>query len=99
MIHISQWSFRGNFRYYNSLVHYVIGYWRQQLDHICLHLKAYTQGCPDFQAAVGKPQMGKVHHTCPPVTTSYVKLQLLSATLHDEDTELKVHLTYQLKPR
>ncbi|XP_065882597.1 double zinc ribbon and ankyrin repeat-containing protein 1-like isoform X3 [Dysidea avara] len=59
------------------------GYWRQQLDHVCTHLKAYAQSCTDFQGAIGKPQIGK----------------LLSATLHDEDNELNMHLTFELKPQ
>lgn len=30
------------------------GYWRQQMDHVCAHLKAYAVNRPDFQALVGK---------------------------------------------
>ncbi|CAF0832258.1 unnamed protein product [Rotaria sp. Silwood1] len=30
------------------------GYWRQQLDHICAHLKTYAVNRPDFQSLIGK---------------------------------------------
>ena len=30
------------------------GYWRQQLDHICAHLKTYAVNRPDFRALIGK---------------------------------------------
>ena len=36
------------------------GYWRQQLDHICAHLKAYSQNNSEFRAVVGEPRLGKV---------------------------------------
>jgi hypothetical protein len=29
------------------------GYWRQQLDHVCAHLKAYAVNRPDFQVLIG----------------------------------------------
>ena len=36
------------------------GFWRQQVDHVCSHLKAYAQNSQDFQKAIGQAQMGKV---------------------------------------
>ncbi|CAF4922052.1 unnamed protein product, partial [Rotaria magnacalcarata] len=30
------------------------GYWRQQLDHVAAHLRAYAVNQPDFQALIGK---------------------------------------------
>jgi hypothetical protein len=29
------------------------GYWKQQLDHVCAHLKAYAVNRPDFRALIG----------------------------------------------
>ena len=29
------------------------GYWRQQMDHVCAHLKAYAVNRPDFRSLVG----------------------------------------------
>lgn len=29
------------------------GYWRQQIDHVYAHLKAYANNRPDFQALIG----------------------------------------------
>lgn len=37
------------------------GYWRQQMDHICAHLKAYVQNTPEFRAVVGEPRLGKLN--------------------------------------
>jgi hypothetical protein len=37
------------------------GYWRQQMDHICAHLKAFAQNTPEFRAVVGEPKLGKVN--------------------------------------
>lgn len=36
------------------------GYWRQQLDHIALHLKSYTRENAVFQGAIAQPVMGEV---------------------------------------
>jgi hypothetical protein len=30
------------------------GYWKQQLDHVCAHLKAYAANQPDFRLLIGK---------------------------------------------
>ena len=37
----------------------IAGYWRQQMDHICGHLKAYAQNNHDFRNQIGDPRMGK----------------------------------------
>ena len=37
-----------------------VGYWRQQMDHICSHLRAHAQNNPDFRALIGEPRIGKV---------------------------------------
>ena len=39
------------------------GYWRQQMDHICAHLKAYAQNNSEFRVLVGEPRLGKVKHS------------------------------------
>eukprot|EP00117_Sycon_ciliatum_P045183 scpid10140/ scgid32507/ Double zinc ribbon and ankyrin repeat-containing protein 1 len=57
------------------------GYWRQQTDHICAHIKAYSQNSPDFQSAIGQPLMGRV----------------LAATARQEDHELTLTFTFDLK--
>ncbi|NXX45346.1 DZAN1 protein, partial [Tricholaema leucomelas] len=36
------------------------GYWRKQLDHVCAHLRSYTQNNLHFRALIGEPRMGKV---------------------------------------
>jgi hypothetical protein len=36
------------------------GYWRQQMDHICAHLKAYAQNNSEFRVAIGEPKLGKI---------------------------------------
>jgi hypothetical protein len=57
------------------------GFWRQQVDHMCSHLKAYAQNSQDFQKAIGQAQMGK----------------LIAATVHDDGNELTLTITYPLK--
>lgn len=39
------------------------GYWRKQLDHVCAHLRSYTQNNAPFRALLGEPRLGQVHHT------------------------------------
>uniref|UniRef100_A0A8D2Q614 Double zinc ribbon and ankyrin repeat domains 1 n=1 Tax=Varanus komodoensis TaxID=61221 RepID=A0A8D2Q614_VARKO len=36
------------------------GYWRQQLAHICAHLRSYAQNNLEFRSVVGEPQLGRV---------------------------------------
>jgi hypothetical protein len=36
------------------------GYWRQQMDHICAHLKAFAQNNSEFRVLVSEPKLGKV---------------------------------------
>ncbi|XP_030627950.1 double zinc ribbon and ankyrin repeat-containing protein 1 [Chanos chanos] len=36
------------------------GYWRKQLDHICAHLRSYTQNNMEFRALIGEPRMGRM---------------------------------------
>ena len=36
------------------------GYWRQQMDHICQHLKVYAQNNPEFRESIGQPKIGKL---------------------------------------
>ncbi|XP_075059914.1 double zinc ribbon and ankyrin repeat-containing protein 1 [Mixophyes fleayi] len=56
------------------------GYWRQQLDHICAHLRCYTQNDSDFKALIGKPRMGRI----------------ISATMHEDGYEVSLRLNYIL---
>ncbi|XP_029450325.1 double zinc ribbon and ankyrin repeat-containing protein 1 isoform X2 [Rhinatrema bivittatum] len=56
------------------------GYWRKQLDHICAHLRCYTQNNSDFKALIGEPRMGKI----------------ISATVHEDGYELSLRLNYVL---
>jgi hypothetical protein len=37
------------------------GYWRQQMDHICAHLKAFAQNTPEFRSVVAEPRLGKIN--------------------------------------
>ncbi|XP_029904105.1 double zinc ribbon and ankyrin repeat-containing protein 1 [Myripristis murdjan] len=36
------------------------GYWRQQLDHVCAHLRSFTQNNAAFRALLGEPRLGRV---------------------------------------
>ncbi|XP_073329406.1 double zinc ribbon and ankyrin repeat-containing protein 1 [Pagrus major] len=36
------------------------GYWRKQLDHVCGHLRSYTQNNAPFRALLGEPRLGRM---------------------------------------
>uniref|UniRef100_A0A671V022 DZANK-type domain-containing protein n=1 Tax=Sparus aurata TaxID=8175 RepID=A0A671V022_SPAAU len=36
------------------------GYWRRQLDHVCGHLRSYTQNNAPFRALLGEPRLGRM---------------------------------------
>ncbi|XP_069463638.1 double zinc ribbon and ankyrin repeat-containing protein 1 [Ambystoma mexicanum] len=56
------------------------GYWRKQLDHICAHLRCYTQNNSEFKTLIGEPRMGKI----------------ISATVHEDGYEVSLRLNYVL---
>ncbi|KAG8444025.1 hypothetical protein GDO86_009279 [Hymenochirus boettgeri] len=56
------------------------GYWRQQLDHICAHLRCYTQNNSEFKSLIGNPRMGRI----------------ISATMHEDGYEVSLRLNYVL---
>lgn len=39
---------------------YNSGFWRKQVDHICAHLRCYTQNNNEFRALIGEPRLGRV---------------------------------------
>ncbi|MEQ2169501.1 hypothetical protein GOODEAATRI_025789, partial [Goodea atripinnis] len=36
------------------------GYWRKQLDHVCAHLRSYTQNNSSFRTLLAEPRLGQV---------------------------------------
>ncbi|XP_037830578.1 double zinc ribbon and ankyrin repeat-containing protein 1 [Kryptolebias marmoratus] len=36
------------------------GFWRKQLDHVCAHLRSYTQNNASFRALLGEPRLGRM---------------------------------------
>nr|XP_028593979.1 double zinc ribbon and ankyrin repeat-containing protein 1 isoform X2 [Podarcis muralis] len=50
------------------------GYWRKQLDHVCAHLRSYTQNNLEFRTLIGEPQMGKDILTNKPLAFGYHEL-------------------------
>ncbi|XP_072169179.1 double zinc ribbon and ankyrin repeat-containing protein 1-like [Diadema setosum] len=57
------------------------GYWRQQMDHICGHLKAHAQNNQDFRNMIGEPRMGK----------------LVTAAVHEDGYELSLTVCFNLR--
>ncbi|BHF73217.1 hypothetical protein SprV_0401629500 [Sparganum proliferum] len=55
------------------------GYWRMQLEHILVHLKAHTQNNADFRNLLGNPRLGK----------------LLYAGIEEDEGELTIFMTFQ----
>ncbi|TSK67233.1 Double zinc ribbon and ankyrin repeat-containing protein 1 [Bagarius yarrelli] len=56
------------------------GFWRKQLDHICAHLRSYTQNNSEFRALVGEPRMGR----------------LISAVMEEDSYEVSLHINFVL---
>ncbi|ESP01615.1 hypothetical protein LOTGIDRAFT_238231 [Lottia gigantea] len=57
------------------------GYWRKQVEHVCQHLKIYTQNNADFRALIGEPKMGK----------------LITSTVQEDGYELSLTMTFPLR--
>ncbi|CAF0896810.1 unnamed protein product [Rotaria sp. Silwood1] len=55
------------------------GYWRQQLDHICAHLKTYAVNRPDFQSLIGESRMGNMIH----------------ATVHENEYQVTIQTVFR----
>nr|XP_009860289.1 double zinc ribbon and ankyrin repeat-containing protein 1 [Ciona intestinalis] len=36
------------------------GFWRKQLDHICGHIRSYTNNNVEFRSVIGEPRLGKI---------------------------------------
>lgn len=36
------------------------GYWRNQVDHVCAHLRSYTQNRASFRTLLAEPRLGRV---------------------------------------
>ncbi|XP_063061911.1 double zinc ribbon and ankyrin repeat-containing protein 1 [Engraulis encrasicolus] len=54
------------------------GYWRKQLDHVCFHLRSYTQGNQQFQSLIGEPRMGRA----------------VSAVIEKDDLEVSLRINF-----
>ena len=53
------------------------GFWRQQMDHVCSHIRTHVQNNPDFRATIGEPRLGKI----------------ITATIHEDLNGEEVTLT------
>uniref|UniRef100_A0A8C1PY85 Double zinc ribbon and ankyrin repeat-containing protein 1 n=1 Tax=Cyprinus carpio TaxID=7962 RepID=A0A8C1PY85_CYPCA len=54
------------------------GYWRKQLDHICAHLRSYTQNNPEFRALIGEPRLGR----------------MISAVIQEDNYEVSLRINF-----
>ncbi|PVD25450.1 hypothetical protein C0Q70_13106 [Pomacea canaliculata] len=57
------------------------GYWRKQVDHICLHLKAHAQNDAEFRALIADPKMGR----------------LITSSVQEDGFELSLTLTFAIR--
>lgn len=53
------------------------GFWRQQMDHVCSHIRVHAQNNPDFRSTIGEPRLGKI----------------ITATVHEDLNGEEVTLT------
>uniref|UniRef100_A0A673L0M8 Double zinc ribbon and ankyrin repeat domains 1 n=1 Tax=Sinocyclocheilus rhinocerous TaxID=307959 RepID=A0A673L0M8_9TELE len=54
------------------------GYWRKQLDHICAHLRSYTQNNTEFRALIGEPRLGRVRPLSRPLKIIIINIFILT---------------------
>lgn len=57
------------------------GYWRKQVEHICMHLKAEAANNPEFRSMIGEQRMGK----------------LLSAAVQEDGYEFTLTVNFALR--
>ncbi|UJR21839.1 hypothetical protein I4U23_024913 [Adineta vaga] len=60
------------------------GYWKQQIDHVCAHLKAFAVNRQDFRALIGQPRMGKMIHA----TVQETERQIIVQTIFQKPENL-----------
>lgn len=41
----------------------IAGYWRKQMEHVCMHLKTHAQNDPEFRSLISDARMGKITST------------------------------------
>uniref|UniRef100_A0A3Q2CLE5 Double zinc ribbon and ankyrin repeat domains 1 n=1 Tax=Cyprinodon variegatus TaxID=28743 RepID=A0A3Q2CLE5_CYPVA len=54
------------------------GYWRKQLDHVCAHLRSYTQNHSSFRTLLAEPRLG----------------QMISAVIQEDQQEVILTLSF-----
>lgn len=59
------------------------GFWRQQMDHVCSHIRAHAQNDPDFRSTIGEPRLGKI----------------ITATIHEDLNGEEVILSFTFARR
>lgn len=59
------------------------GFWRQQMDHVCSHIRAHAQNNPDFRSTIGEPRLGKI----------------ITAAIHEDLNGEEVTLTFTFARR
>ncbi|XP_035993602.1 double zinc ribbon and ankyrin repeat-containing protein 1 isoform X1 [Fundulus heteroclitus] len=58
------------------------GFWRKQLDHICAHLRSYTQNNSSFRTLLAEPRLG----------------QMISAAIQEDQDEVTLTLSFMVAP-
>ncbi|XP_073792513.1 double zinc ribbon and ankyrin repeat-containing protein 1 isoform X4 [Danio rerio] len=58
------------------------GFWRKQLDHICAHLRSYTQNNTEFRALIGEPRLGR----------------MISAVIQEDSYEVSLRINFISAP-
>ncbi|KAM6972425.1 double zinc ribbon and ankyrin repeat-containing protein 1 [Aplochiton taeniatus] len=56
------------------------GYWRQQVDHVCAHLRSYTQNNGQFRALLAEPRMGR----------------MVSAVIEEDSDKVSLRITFSI---
>lgn len=62
--------------YYDIGKKILIGYWRQQMDHICAHLKAFAHNNAEFRAIISEPKLGKINSANVDIDSNWCTLRV-----------------------
>jgi hypothetical protein len=50
------------------------GYWRQQMDHICAHLKSFAHSNSEFKVLIAEPRLGRINSAKVDIDASWLTL-------------------------
>uniref|UniRef100_A0A3B3VZT6 RanBP2-type domain-containing protein n=1 Tax=Poecilia latipinna TaxID=48699 RepID=A0A3B3VZT6_9TELE len=65
------------------------GYWRNQLDHVCAHLRSYTQNQASFRTLLAEPRLGRMVSALVQQNQDEVVLMLSFSLAADQNLQVR----------